>query len=57
MPLTDNDATKIFTPSEKEQAFLILQGKCPHNVGWMYWSHNHNDDNYRCIRCGEWREY
>ncbi len=44
---------KWLTPSEEEQTFLILQGKCPHNKGWRYAGHGHNDDAYDCNLCGE----
>lgn len=43
----------MFTPSEEEQAILILQGKCPHNQGWNYAGHGHKDDAYECRLCGE----
>ncbi len=46
-------ANNWLTPSEEEQAFLLLQGKCPHNSGWNYIGHGHNDDCYRCNACGE----
>jgi hypothetical protein len=47
------DIMKWLTPSEEEQTFLILQGKCPHNKGWRYAGHGHNDDAYDCNLCGE----
>jgi hypothetical protein len=40
-------------PSPEEQTFLILQGKCPHNQGWRYVGHSHNDDAYECVACGK----
>ena len=39
------------TPAAEEQTFLILQGKCPHNQGWRYVGHSHNDDAYECRLC------
>lgn len=46
-------ADEILTPSEEEQTLLILQGKCPHNQGWRYVGHGHNDDCYECMICGK----
>lgn len=47
------DPTKFFTPSEEEQLLLILKGECPHNGGWRYAGHGHNDDAYECMLCGK----
>lgn len=44
---------EILTPSKEEQAFLVLQGKCPHNKGWSYAGHSHNSDAYECKICRE----
>jgi hypothetical protein len=44
---------KELTPSDEEQVLLILQGKCPHNQGWRYEGHGHDDAAYECIICGE----
>ena len=52
-----NSAEKYLTPSPEEQTFLILQGKCPHNKGWTYDGHSHNDEAYRCRLCGETKWY
>ncbi|HEY6435444.1 MAG TPA: hypothetical protein VIY47_02560 [Ignavibacteriaceae bacterium] len=41
------------TPSKEEQILLVLAGKCPHNKGWDYDGHGHNDDYYRCRMCGD----
>lgn len=40
-------------PTEEEQAILILKGECPHNKGWNYAGHGHNDDAYECRLCGK----
>lgn len=50
------DIDKILTPDKEDQAILILAGKCPHNKGWSYAGHSHNDDLYRCNLCNhrEW---
>lgn len=48
---------KWLTPSEEEQAWLILQGKCPHNGGWRYGGHGHNDEWYQCKLCGDTKDY
>lgn len=39
------------TPSKEEQTALLLAGKCPHNKGWRYAGHSHNDDAYECKLC------
>ena len=44
---------KYLTPSKEEQLILILSNKCPHNKGWKYDGHSHNDDAYKCKLCGE----
>lgn len=44
---------ECLTPSLEEQTMLILAGKCPHNKGWRYAGHGHNDDAYTCALCGE----
>lgn len=46
-------AEKWLTPPEKEQTARILEGKCPHNQGWIFEAHCHNDSAYRCKLCGE----
>lgn len=53
MVLTEEQMESILTPKPEEQTFLILQGKCPHNKGWSYLGHGHNDDAYGCRLCGE----
>jgi len=40
-------------PSKEEQAFLILQGKCPHNAAWYEDGHSHNSTAYKCSLCRE----
>lgn len=45
--------SEILEPSLEEQTARILAGKCPHNRGWAYDGHSHNDDSYRCLLCGE----
>lgn len=54
--LTEKEREKLFTPSPQEQTMLLLQNKCPHNKGWKYDGHGHNDDAYACNLCGkvEW---
>lgn len=52
MELDDNQMDRILTPSEEEQTKLVLEGKCPHNKGWRYEGHGHNDDAYSCRLCG-----
>lgn len=51
--LTSAEATIEFTPTQQEQTLLLLQGKCPHNKGWSYDGHSHNDDAYKCNLCGD----
>lgn len=53
MDLNDNEMDRILTPSKEEQTILILAGKCPHNKGWEYTGHGHNDDAYECKLCKE----
>lgn len=53
MALSDSEATKLFTPSEEDQTYKILKGLCPHNKGWRYAGHGHNDDAYECKLCLE----
>lgn len=48
---------EYLTPTEEEQTFLILQGKCPHNKGWRYGGHGHNDEWYSCALCGITKDY
>jgi hypothetical protein len=55
MELNEEQMERILTPSEEEQTLLILQGKCPHNGGWNYAGHGHNDDAYECKLCHEWK--
>ena len=50
--MTEEEREEVFTPSEKEQTLLVLQGKCPHNGGWKWDGHGHNDDCYVCKLCG-----
>lgn len=52
-----SDQTDYFTPPKEEQVLLILQGKCPHNQGWQYSGHGHNDTAYQCVLCGEIKWY
>jgi hypothetical protein len=51
------DIDKILTPDKEDQTVLILSGKCPHNKGWVYKGHSHNDDAYSCILCGKLEFY
>lgn len=44
-------AHKALTPKKEEQLLRLLQGKCPHNKGWTWIGHSHNDDAYRCNLC------
>lgn len=53
MSMSDAEATKLFTPTTEVQTFRILQGLCPHNKGWTWDGHGHNDDCYRCKLCRE----
>lgn len=46
-------AENWLTPSDEEQALLVLQGKCPHNQGWNFYCHGHNDAAYTCALCGK----
>lgn len=55
MELSEESMDRIFTPSPEEQTKLVLEGKCPHNKGWRYAGHGHNDDAYECRLCGEIR--
>jgi hypothetical protein len=48
---SDFDPDKVFTPDEEEQTKLVLEGKCPHNKGWRYMGHGHNDEAYECKLC------
>ena len=50
--LTQEERKKFLAPSEQEQAWLILQGKCPHNGNLSWEGHGHNDDCYTCSLCG-----
>jgi hypothetical protein len=47
----------FLTPTKEEQVLLILAGKCPHNAGWEYVGHGHNDDAYECLLCRESKWY
>ncbi len=51
-----SDIERWLTPSEEDQALLVLQGKCPHNQGWKFSCFGHNDTAYDCVLCGhtEW---
>lgn len=51
--LSDEEATRIFEPIETEQTLRILKGLCPHNQGWRWTGHGHNDDCYECKLCRE----
>ena len=51
--LTDEQATKIFTPIKEKQTFLVLEGKCPHNKGWHLEGNGYNDNVYCCKTCGD----
>lgn len=51
MILDEEQMEKIFTPSKESQILLILQGKCPHNGGWINVGHSHNEDAYECKLC------
>ena len=57
MSAVSDAAERYLTPSEEEQTFRILQGKCPHNDGWNYEGHGHNDDCYSCRLCGQQEWY
>ena len=46
-----NDEPKHFTPSEEEQLLRILQGKCPHNMGWHYEGDGYNYESWSCVMC------
>jgi len=48
-----DDAHGDLTPSPEEQIIRILKGLCPHNEGWSYAGHSHNDDAYKCRLCGD----
>lgn len=51
MELSDEAMNRILTLSPEEQTKLVLEGKCPHNKGWRYVGHGHNDDAYECKLC------
>ena len=53
MELSDEKATELFTPTKEEQTFNLLKGICPHNGGWTWDGHGHNDDAYKCQLCKE----
>lgn len=46
-------ANRWLTPDLEEQTARTLKGLCPHNKGWLYEGHSHNDDAYKCTLCGE----
>jgi hypothetical protein len=48
----DQNYSQYLTPSKEEQIILILAGKCPHNEGWAYEGHSHNESLYKCALCG-----
>lgn len=50
---TADEVNKWLTPTPEQQTFLLLNNKCPHNAGWVYDGHGHNDDAYKCRLCGE----
>ena len=52
-----SDIEKFLTPSEEEQTLLILKGECPHNKGWEYTGHGHNDIAYQCRLCNALKFY
>jgi hypothetical protein len=41
------------SPSKEEQSLLVLQGKCPHNQGWIYLGRYGDDITYICRSCGQ----
>jgi hypothetical protein len=47
---------EYLTPDKETQAFLILQGKCPHNKEWSHRGQNGQDSYYVCNLClaGAW---
>ena len=51
--MDSNQINEVLTPTKEEQVILLLQGKCPHNLGWGYVGHSHNDDAYMCALCGK----
>lgn len=53
----DADRWRWLTPDRKEQSWRILKGLCPHNQGWLYEGHGHNRNFYRCVMCGEMKDY
>lgn len=57
MGLSSTTASQIFTPSDEEQTLLILKGLCPHNKGWYYYGHSHNEECWRCAVCGRTEYY
>lgn len=52
MELTETEMDRILTQLPEVQTKLVLEGKCPHNKGWHYSGHGHNDDAYECKLCG-----
>lgn len=50
-----NGEPKHFTLSEEEQTWRVLEGKCPHNEGWRYEGHGHNDEAWSCKICNEYK--
>lgn len=44
---------KFLTPSVEDQLVLVLAGECPHNRGWHFHGHGHNDAAYKCKLCGK----
>ena len=44
---------EALTPNEQEQLLLVLAGECPHNGGWIFHGHGHNDAAYKCALCGK----
>ncbi len=53
MSPVEEAAQNWLTPPKEEQTKLVLQGKCPHNKGWTFFSHGHNDKAYTCDLCGK----
>jgi hypothetical protein len=55
--MTQEEANEYCTPTEAEQTLLILQDKCPHNKGWRYFGHGHNDEIWQCNYCNQTKSY
>ena len=48
-----NNVWRYLTPTAEKQQELISKGECPHNQGFRYEGHSHNDDCYQCLTCGK----